>query len=33
MSSRTPLNRLCERYHIAPEYQDIWGKRHPCGPQ
>ena len=28
MSSQTLLDRLCERYHIAPEYQDIWGQRH-----
>ena len=29
MSHHTLLERLCERYHIASEYQDIWGKHHP----
>ncbi|MDT8402999.1 malto-oligosyltrehalose synthase [Sulfuriflexus sp.] len=28
MSSRSILDRLCEQFHIASEYHDIWGKRH-----
>ena len=33
MSSRTALDRLCQHYHIASEYQDIWGKRHLASEQ
>jgi len=28
MSRTQALDRLCERYHIAPAYRDIWGNRH-----
>lgn len=33
MNARTLLDQLCERYHITPEYQDIWGNRQPTVPQ
>jgi (1->4)-alpha-D-glucan 1-alpha-D-glucosylmutase len=33
MRSRTDLDRLCERYHIALEYEDIWGRRHHASAQ
>ena len=29
----TPLDRLCELTGIAPDYSDIWGKRHPVSDE